>query len=189
MSSIKLPLQALVNFLDKEKIKYAVLGGIAVLVYGEPRFTADIDVDIMFDKYLVEEFFKKARQYQFKPATSKAKKIAKTTGVIPMNYVKGSTSAKFDFIIAENILEYTAIERGATVKIGGVRIKVVTPEDLIIHKITSSRARDNEDIKGILMHQGKKLDLAYIQNWLKKIDKVNAGQSLFKKFKTMLKDS
>lgn len=189
MNSIKLPLQALVRFLSKEKIKYATLGGIAIFVHGAPRFTTDIDVEILFDKRLLAEFFKKARKYGFKPAVSKAKNIAKATGVIPMNYIKGSTLAKFDFIIAENVLEYAAIERGIMVNIGGVKIKVVTPEDLLIHKITSSRPRDNEDVSGILMRQGKKLNLVYIENWLKKIDKINTGQSLYRKFKLMLKDN
>ncbi|MBI4412577.1 MAG: hypothetical protein HY541_08850 [Deltaproteobacteria bacterium] len=34
-----------IRFLEKEKVPYFVLGGLAVGVLGEPRFTLDIDLD------------------------------------------------------------------------------------------------------------------------------------------------
>jgi len=35
------------QFFDKEGIPYALMGGIAVQHWGEPRFTRDVDITIM----------------------------------------------------------------------------------------------------------------------------------------------
>lgn len=39
-------LERLAGSLDRHKIPYMVIGGQAVLVYGEPRLTRDIDVTV-----------------------------------------------------------------------------------------------------------------------------------------------
>lgn len=39
-----------------------------------------------------------------------------------------------------------------------IKIRVVCPEDLIAMKVFAGRERDWEDVRGILVRQGKKLD-------------------------------
>jgi len=187
MNPVKVQLKALSVFLSEQKIDYAILGGIAVFIYGEPRLTSDVDVNIILNKDDIREFLKNGRRYGFTPAMSNASRIGRTMGVIPMSFAKGKVSGIFDFILAENILELNAIKRGKIKKIGPVTVKVVTPEDLVIHKITSQRARDLEDIPGILIRQKGKLDLKYIRKWLKIIDSANKGISLSKEFTRLIK--
>lgn len=188
MSSMELQLKTLVKFLSTQKIKYIILGGIAVAIYGEPRLTADIDINIIFDKRKINEFLNKAKRFNFYPAFSKIKKIVRKTGVIPMKFKKGKVTGKVDIIVAENILEYTAIKRGRIKRIDSIRARFVSPEDLIIHKITSSRPRDMEDLRGILFRQRGKLDFKYIRYWLRKIDKVDKKTQLCKLFNDLLKE-
>jgi len=182
-----LQLKTLINFLTDQKIKYVILGGVAVSIYGEPRLTADIDVNIILGKNTIDEFLKKARKYNLYPASTNVKKIAKKTGVMPLLFTKRKISGKCDIIMAENQLEYTAIKRGKTRTIGNIKMRVVSPEDLIIHKITSSRPRDIEDLRGILIRQRGKLDIKYINAWLRKIDKVNKKSQLYKLFTRLRK--
>lgn len=188
MSSLEFQLWTLAKFLTAEKIKYIILGGLAVSIYGEPRLTADIDVNIVFDRRKIDEFLKKAKKYGFYPLSSNAKKIAKETGIIPMGFKKKKITGKFDIVIAENILEYTAIKRGRIKKVGSIRIRLISPEDLIIHKITSSRPRDLEDLKGILIRQSGKLNVRYIQHWLEKIDKANKKSKTCNLFGKLLRE-
>ncbi|MFH0764621.1 MAG: nucleotidyltransferase [Candidatus Omnitrophota bacterium] len=187
MNPVSIQLKALSIFLSKQKIDYAILGGIAVFIYGEPRLTSDVDVNIALDKDDIRKFLKDGKRYGFAPAIPGALRTGKTMGVIPMKFSKGKVSGLFDFILAENILELNAIKRARTKKIGPVSMKVVTPEDLVIHKITSRRARDFEDIPGILIRQKGKLDLKYINKWLKMIDKIHTGLNLYKKFASLLR--
>ena len=189
MNFLEFQLQTVVKFLSAQKIKYVILGGIAASIYGEPRLTADIDISIILDKDKISEFLIQAKRYNIHPSLPNIKKIARKTGILPMHLRKRGTIGRLDIIIAENILEYTAIKRGRLRKINSIKARIISPEDLIIHKITSSRPRDLEDLRGILIRQKGKLDIRYIQEWLKKIDKVSKETALYKLFKRLLKES
>lgn len=189
MNALDVQLKSLAGCLSSQKIKYVVIGGIAVSVYGEPRFTADIDVNIILDKGEIGAFLTKAARYGFYPVFPNVEKLALETGVIPMSFKKGKVLGKFDIILAENILEYSAIRRGKIKKIDSVGVRLISPEDLIIHKITSSRPRDFEDLKGILVRQAGKLDVHYIEQWLNKIDSANKGSRILKQFKALMKET
>jgi len=189
MKPIEFQLNALKVFLSGQEVDYAILGGIAVFLFGEPRLTMDVDVNIMLSKRDIGKFLKNGRPYGFLPATPETPEIGKKTGIIPVKFARGRVRGRFDFILAENVLENNAIARAKAKKIGSVAVKVITPEDLVIHKITSERPRDLEDIPGVLMRQSGKLDLRYIRKWLKTIDTANTGAGLLKKFNRLLKKS
>lgn len=187
MSFLESQLRALAGFLKAKKIRYAILGGVAVSVYGEPRLTADIDINIIFDKKRIPEFLKSARGFHFYPVFRKAAKIAQKTGVLPLAFKGKGAFGKIDVIIAENPLEYAAIKRSRIKKLNSMNLRIVSPEDLIIHKITSTRPRDIEDLNSILMRQKGKLDIGYIRAWLKKIDRINKSPQLCGLFNSLLR--
>lgn len=189
MNFLEFQLQTVVKFLSAQKIKYVILGGIAVSIYGEPRLTADIDINIILDKAKISEFLIQAKKHNIYPSLPNIKKIAKEAGIIPMNLRKREMIGRFDIIIAENVLEYTAIKRGKLRKINSIKARIISSEDLVIHKIASSRPRDLEDLRGILIRQKGKLDIRYIQRWLKRIDKANKKAQLYRLFKGLLKEA
>lgn len=186
MNSLEFQLKQLVKLMSDEKADYAILGGIAVSIYGEPRLTLDIDVSLTLDINKIDNFFKKAKKYGFSPIPLNIKKFIKATGIIPMKFSKNKVVGKCDFIIAQNALEYIGIKRALLKKIYSIKVKLISPEDLIIHKITSSRPRDIEDLQGILIRQRGKLDIRYINFWLKKIAKANRKPELLNLFKSLL---
>lgn len=53
-------MQTVVNFLERESVPYRIVGSMASMIYGEPRFTNDVDilVDLSLDKIdaLCQEF-------------------------------------------------------------------------------------------------------------------------------------
>lgn len=189
MTLLEKEIKALVKLLSVQKIKYIILGGVAVSVYGEPRMTADIDVNVLISKDRIREFLKKAKKHHFYPAFASIKRTIEEASVIPFKYKSGNIFFKCDLIIAENILEYAAIRRGRVKKIGSIKARFISPEDLVIHKITSSRPRDIADLNGVLLRQKGKLDKEYIINWLKKIDRVDKKAKLYKAFKRLLKEA
>ncbi len=89
----------------------------------------------------------------------------------------------------QNPIEFAGIQRARFKKIYGVKLKIVTAEDLLLHKLLSDRPIDREDARGILLRQGKKLDLRYITVWLKKIAKSNCARHLLKEFKELVKNA
>jgi predicted nucleotidyltransferase len=52
------------------------------------------------------------------------------------------------------------------VDIGGVRVPVISPEDLVVTKILAGRPKDLEDVKGILDERAATLNPATIRDTL-----------------------
>lgn len=186
MNSIELQLKYLSKLLKAIDAEYAIIGGIAVSVYGEPRATFDIDVSIVFNIGDMDFFLKNAKKYGFTPLPGDIDNFVKTTAVIPMEFSKDNMFGRCDFIIAQNSLEFSAIKRARFKKLFSMKIKLITPEDLVLHKITSSRARDLEDLHGILIRQSGRLDMEYINSWLKKVAIANKQPKLLNVFKKLL---
>lgn len=189
INSFKYQLRQLVDFLEEAGIDYAVLGGIAVSVYSEPRMTQDIDLNIVLDMNDLKEFLGKSRKYGFRPAPPNINKFVNETGVVPMKFFKDGVAGKFDFIIAQNPIEFAGIKRARSKKILDVRVKIVSAEDLLLHKLLSDRPRDLEDAQGIIRRQGEKLDLKYVSAWIKKIDKLSPARHPLKEFRKLLKNN
>ena len=189
MNLLEYQLRQAVKCMEAAGVDYALLGGIAVSIYSEPRMTRDIDINIALNMEDTAEFLKKARKYGFRPIPPNINKFVKETAVIPMKFSKRGTIGRFDFIIAQNPIEFAGIQRARFKKIYGVKLKIVTAEDLLLHKLLSDRPIDREDALGILLRQGKKLDMRYINTWLKKIAKSSSALHLLKEFKELVKNT
>ncbi len=61
-----------VTFLNAEKYKYLIIGGIAAGTLGEPRVTGDVDVDIMMDQEHIPDFLDKVKKAGFKVSKKSA---------------------------------------------------------------------------------------------------------------------
>ncbi|MBI1884095.1 MAG: hypothetical protein HYZ66_01240 [Chlamydiae bacterium] len=181
-------ISSLLKLFSAEKIEYVILGGVAVSIYGEPRFTMDVDVNVIMDQKKVKNFLDKAEKFYFFPLSPSVQKIAEEQGVIPLKFAKGEEMGKVDVIIAENPLEFSALQRGKIKKMGSLKARFITPEDLVLHKMTSARVRDHNDLKGIILRQKGKLDLDYIHGWLKRLDEVDEKLALDKQFNQLLKE-
>lgn len=155
-------LLTLKNFLEQNKVPYMVIGGIANLVWGETRLTRDIDITLSVPNDKLQELLN-AFPENFKARVTNPLHFIKTTRVLPIRVDK----VLVDFVFAGIPYEELAIERAVDIQLDDLSIKIISAEDLVIHKAISERARDFEDITGILLKQNKKLDKKYILNWLK----------------------
>lgn len=185
MNPIEFQFRQLIKLMKEAKVDYTVLGGVAVSIYGEPRMTFDIDVNLIMDNNKIDNFLIKAKKLGFSPLPSDIKRFVRRTGVIPMKFSKNKVTGRCDFIIAQNILEYLCIQRARLKKIYSLNVKLISPEDLLLHKITSLRPRDLEDARGILVRQRGKLDRKYITYWLKKIAEANRKPGLLKLLRSL----
>ena len=100
---------------------------------------------------------------QFKFRVADPQSFAKQTFVVPINATNG---IGVDLGLGFLPYEEQAVAKGIIVTFRGVRFLVCTAEDLIIHKAISERAKDWNDIEGVLARQGNKLDQIYIKFWL-----------------------
>lgn len=155
-------LRQLKEFLEAHHVPYMVIGGVANAVWGQPRYTHDVDLKIVLGETSIAEFAALlSQQFRFRYPDGLA--FAQRTYVL-MIQVTEETPA--DLAVAFLPYEIEAVVRAAPTNIGGIIVPVCTAEDLIVHKAISQREKDWMDIEGILIRQGDRLDQEYILNWL-----------------------
>jgi predicted nucleotidyltransferase len=177
MEATKL-LKKIAKHLSLEGIEYMVIGGQAVLIYGEPRLTKDIDITLGLHIDQLEKILKIVKKLKLKILVSDIENFVKETFVLPV--LDQKTGFRIDFIFSFSEYEKTAIKRVNKIEIDGIKINFASIEDIIIHKIISGRERDLEDVKKIIL-KNKEIDLDYILNWLKFFEDITE-QKLIEKF-------
>lgn len=170
--------------LKEASIPYMIIGGQAILLYGEPRLTKDIDITLGVGVEKWREIFELAQKMGLKPILENIEDFVKRTFVLPTR--DKITNIRVDFIFSYTPYERQAIERAKKITINGFPVNFASKEDVIIHKIFSGRARDIEDIKSIIL-KNPKINFGYIKKWLKEFDKATKGGFL-KLFKKILKE-
>ena len=155
----------IVKFLNRGGYNYIIIGGVAASTLGEPRVTADVDVDIVINKEDVPDFLNKATKAGFKVPVKKCIESAHRIGVFQISF----GDYHIDFIIASTDLESQACERRRVIQLHGVKAFFPTPEDLILLKIIPGRDKDLLDAKSIALRHKGKLDTRYLKTWATKL--------------------
>ena len=140
-----------------------VIGGQAVLLYGEPRLTRDIDVTLGVELDRWPEVKTLVEGLAFHPLPVDDQ-FTQETMVFPCQ--DPNTGIRVDFIFSFSPYECQAMKRVRRVELEGKSVCFASPEDLIIHKVIAGRPRDVEDVKSILL-KNNNLNIEYIQHWLK----------------------
>lgn len=143
-------------------VPYMVIGGQAVLVYGEPRLTKDIDVTIGVGLESLPKIKDLLRTINF--SHLEKDEFTMETMVLPCQ--DSETGIRVDVIFSHSPYEQQAFNRVYKIKLEGVEICFAGVEDVVIHKIIAGRPRDLEDVETILL-KNPNMDHVYIENWLR----------------------
>jgi predicted nucleotidyltransferase len=168
-------LKKIAHQLKKAAIPYMVIGGQAVLLYGEPRLTRDIDITMGIGVEGLGRVKKIIPIIGLKSLVEKEKEFVERNMVLPA--IDKKSGIRVDFIFSFSPYERQAIERGKDIKLGRSIVRFASLEDVVIHKVIAGRARDLEDAKTILL-KNQKYDSAYMEKWLKQFDKSLGGKFL-----------
>jgi len=171
--------------LSKHNLPYMVVGGQAVLLYGEPRLTRDIDITLGVDIDHLGEVLAVVQELNLKPLPKEIESFVRETMVLPT--LDEHTGIRVDFIFSYTPYETGAIKRGNKVKIMGQEVNIASPEDLIIHKIFAGRPRDIEDVRTVLL-KNPDVDMQYIREWLKEFDESSEEEDFLKTFEGIVQD-
>jgi len=169
--------------LDKKGIPYMVIGGQAVLVYGEPRLTRDIDITLGVSAEQVNVLQDIVSKAGLRPLVDPEVFTPKTM-VLPCH--DPETGIRVDFIFSFTPYEEQAMNRVTLLDIGQARVRFVSLEDLIIHKLVSGRPRDLEDVRSMML-KNKKMDVKYTRKWLRQFA-VLLKLPLVAKFNALIKE-
>ncbi len=148
--------------LDEAGIPYMIIGGQAVLLYGEPRLTKDIDITLGVGLDRLADVLTLAEKAGLSPLVS-PDKFTRQTMVLPCE--EPATGIRVDFVFSFSPYERQALDRVRTVRIGEANVRFASLEDVVIHKIIAGRPRDLEDVRAMLL-KNPSVDLTYTRKWL-----------------------
>lgn len=171
--------------LDEDKIPYMVIGGQAVMVYGRPRLTRDIDITLGIDVNDFALVKQACNRLKLNMLPEKPEDFAKETRVLPAEQQKSGIRVDFAFSFSE--YERQAIKNAKQVNMDDYPVKFASCEDVIIHKMVAGRAVDEEDVRSIVVKNKKSIDLKYVKKWLSEFGKLPEHKAILEKFNSLLK--
>ncbi len=147
------------DFFNRQGWKYCFIGGIAVQRWGEPRFTADVDVSLLTG-FGSEEDYAGVLLSRFNSRRSDALEFSLQTRVL---LLEEDNKVGLDIAFAAMPFEENAIKRSSAYSVApGISLKTCSAEDLLVYKAFSDRDIDWLDVQGILYRQKGKLNFNLI---------------------------
>lgn len=182
MESLFESLVALQNRLRDAGISSAVIGGVAVGVWGEPRVTRDVDVKVLLGRGEAAALLGiLAPGYQ--PFQSDPLEALTRHGIL---FVQDALGTRLDLLLSDTEFDVQAIRRARLIEVWpGLTVRVCTAEDLIIYKLVSTRLRDHEDAAGIARRQAESLDDAYVLQWLQQFERALDDSTLIAEYRRL----
>lgn len=168
-------LAGLGSVLSSQGGRWYLFGAQAVVLWGRPRLTADVDVTVEIDPTAVPRLLAALapRGFELRLRRDVDDFIARTR-VLPLWH--RPSDLQVDMVLAGPGLEEAFLERAIVVDVGGVPVPVIAPEDLVVTKILAGRPKDLEDVRGILAERGARLDPEAIRATLQLLEEA-LGQS------------
>lgn len=160
-------LEDVVQLLDGSGIPYAVMGGLAVRVYGIPRPTYDIDFTVAVPRDRLLSLYSALTDLGYTiPDEYRSGWVHSVAGLplIKFRTFVGTRGIDIDVFLAETPYQEEVISRRRLNTINGFSAWLVSPEDLILLKLISFRPRDQADIGDVRFTQGP-LDESYMRHW------------------------
>lgn len=179
------PLEALQRLISRFNNQGVIIGGTAVSMLGRSRFTEDVDAMILLSIQDIPRLLKVAQQEGIEPRIEKVAEFAKKSRVMLMKHVLSDTS--IDISLGIMPFEQEMVERSVVHEVDdALKIRLPTPEDLIIMKAIAHRPKDLEDIRTI-SDKYPNLDHQRIKKWVKEFAQALEQPDLWKQIESILK--
>ena len=147
-------LKALSAVLDRWG-RWYLFGAQAVVAYGVPRSSADVDVTLELAPDAPERFVRDMEARGFTLRVDDPE-FVRQTRVLP--FVHAATGMPLDVVLAGSGLEDEFLGRAKNTDIGGVGVPLIDVADLVIAKILAGRPKDIEDARGLWRLRGSSVD-------------------------------
>jgi hypothetical protein len=147
----------------EQDLPWYLFGAQAAIVWGSPRLSADVDITAAIEPKDIVSFVETMRRRGFDLVISDSDFLARTR-VLP--FIHRSTHLPLDVVLAGPGLEEDFQRRAIAIDVQGVRVPVISPEDLIITKVLAGRPKDIEDLRSVAHQRRASLDVERIRQIL-----------------------
>lgn len=151
-------LRELGGLLRRLGIRWVLIGALAANRYrSSPRLTQDIDLLLADTGEGLESLEATLREAGWE--------VQRATRDAELLRIRHADLGLADLLIAGTDYQQQAIERARWESAGvGEPVPVLTPEDVILHKLIAGRTQDRADVEAILA-SGIALDESYVERW------------------------
>jgi hypothetical protein len=144
-----------------------VFGAQAVVAYGVPRLSADVDVTIRLTPDTPSAFADAMRAGGFTLRVTDPQFVERTR-VMP--FVHTATGMPVDVVLAGSGLEDMFLSRVRSLDIGGTIVPMLDIEDLVIAKVLAGRPKDIDDAQALWRVHGSRLNAGRIRSVLTELE-------------------
>jgi len=167
--------------LESLGLDYMITGGVASVIYGDPRFTRDIDLILelrdadagnLLDTFSPEEFYR--------PPLEVLREEIRRPRHGHFNIIHQDTALRANvYLLGDDRLHAWAFERRVRIPLEeNDAIWVAPPEYVVVRKLQyyteSGSERHVRDISAMLEISGDKIDLPEVENWAQRLYLVEA---------------
>ena len=168
-------LECFVRPLNASHIRYFVTGGVATIIYGEPRFTRDIDLVLAIGPADAAAFLAlwSSNEYYAPPEEAFVAESARATAG-HFNVVHTDTGLVADCYVAGNDpLHAWAFAHIQWIDVQDLRVPVAPVEYVIVRKLSyfaqSGSTRHLEDVARMRRIQGPAIDSQSLDGWIDRL--------------------
>lgn len=156
------------------RIPWYVFGAQAALIWGRPRLTTDVDVTVKLEGIATDALVQALSSHGITLRIEATADFIRQTRVMPLQHEP--SGLPLDLVLAGPGLEDAFLERAVAIDVAGTVVPFISAEDLIVTKILAGRAKDIDDVRGVLEERGPQLDAGQIRATLRMIEDA-LGQS------------
>ena len=153
---------ALVATFNERGVRYAIIGGIAIIQYTRVRTTDDIDALLAVPQLALPGLFESLKDRGFVVEPERNLRELRDDGL---------TTVRFADVIVDLMrpmlpLYAHVLDRAVSKEVLGQKVQMSSAEGLIVMKMVAMRPQDESDIKEMLAAFAGSLDLNYIRTEL-----------------------
>ncbi|MCI0651532.1 MAG: hypothetical protein L0Z55_06590 [Planctomycetes bacterium] len=162
----------LIDLLEGSSTPYALMGGLAVPVWGIPRATYDIDIMLAVENHALDRVLAAAKESGFEVDQAFAagfRDVLQGMRKIQLEWwTEESRRIEVVVFLVTTAYQGAAFARRRRARIDHRDVWVLAPADLILHKLVAGRPKDLGDVQNILAIQGL-VDEAYLRDWARRL--------------------
>jgi hypothetical protein len=147
------------SFMQERGWRFCIIGGLAVVRWGRPRATQDVDITLLTG-FGGEELYVEALLSRFEPRVADAAAFALQNGVL---LASASNGVPVDVALGGLPFEEGVVRRATPFEFApDVSLITCSAEDLVVLKAFAGRGQDWVDVEGVVIRQTGALDWDYI---------------------------
>lgn len=143
------------------EVPYALVGGFAVMAWGQPRATMDVDALTRLEEKRVVGFQVACRSERLQFSLEDAKDALRAEG--RLSIMDLDSPYHVDVKIARALEEVQQVESAVDVKFEEGHLRVAAPEDTVAYKLLFGSPQDLADARSVIVRQREGLEWSLLR--------------------------